>query len=110
MFLQKKKKECISIKKVTLKKGIHWAIINFQSMSFINAICRVGSFSEFITMIIRLVGVRSLSTTAACAKVRIQEIRIFDEFLAHNKRQGAQGGHAYKVHRKLVMIGCLNVQ
>jgi hypothetical protein len=43
-------------------------------------------------MIIRLAGVRSLSTTAACAKVRIQEIRIFDEFLAHNKRQGAQCG------------------
>jgi|688.fasta_scaffold277993_1 hypothetical protein len=86
------------------EKRIHWAIIIFRAMSFKKAICRVGSFSEFITMIIRLVGVRSLSTTAACAKVRIQEIRIFDEFLAHNKRQGAQRGQtSLKVYRSLVM-------
>jgi hypothetical protein len=60
-------------------------------------------------MIIRLVGVRSLSTTAACAKVRIQEIRIFDEFLAHNKRQGAPGRTFKSLQKKLVLILCRKV-
>jgi hypothetical protein len=100
MFLEKK--NAFPFKKVTLKKKNPLGnFYYFPSYEFWKAICRVGSFSEFIKMIIRLVGVRSLSTTAACAKVRIQEIRIFDEFLAHNKRQGAQGGkNSFKVYRK----------
>ena len=39
-------------------------------------------------MIVRVMGTRSLATSAVCCKVRIGEIRIFDEFLVYNKRKG----------------------